>query len=93
MSLLDIRVSRAKASRKGSFRSNFHRRSPWAVEASEAPTLRLYRTREGDDLQTIAKRFYGDRALWKVLHAANARELGGSRELRAGQILYIPDLD
>jgi nucleoid-associated protein YgaU len=60
-------------------------------DPSEAPTARLYRVQEDDDLRSIAVRFYGLADFWVYLYGANAAEITTNGGIRPGQILYVPD--
>lgn len=68
--------------------------SPEEVEAEENPqSPDLYQTwlvKEGERLDAIAARVYGDPAYWRPLAAAN--RLRNPRGLRAGQLLLLPPI-
>jgi tetratricopeptide (TPR) repeat protein len=51
---------------------------------------RTYKVRAGDTLSSIATEFYNDRTRWTRIAEANRRTLGGSTNLKPGQVLTIP---
>ena len=55
-----------------------------------AKPVRTWRVREGDSLRRIAKRVYGDEALWKAIRDANPGKVGPDGAVRAGVELSIP---
>lgn len=60
-------------------------------EVEDTTSLR-YRVADGDDLWTLAERFYGEGAQWRKLADANPW-LDPARPLEAGTILVVPDVD
>lgn len=53
--------------------------------------LATYLVRSGDNLSSIARQFYGDATLWRVIFNANRNELGNNPDrLQAGMKLTIP---
>ena len=69
-------------------------RTAAARRAALARTLQsqligVYAAREGDDLRTVAERFYGSRLQWRPLLVFN--ELSGTR-LSRGQLVLVPRL-
>jgi len=50
----------------------------------------LYRVRRRDTLSSLAKRFYGQAAWWKLIQEANAAVLKNPDLLRPGEQLLIP---
>lgn len=53
--------------------------------------LASYLVRSGDNLSSIARQFYGDASLWRVIFNANRGELGNNPDrLQAGMKLTIP---
>jgi nucleoid-associated protein YgaU len=53
-----------------------------------------YLTQPGDNLTTIAERFYGDGSLWKKIYQANTDVIGDNPDLiQTGWTLTIPDAD
>ena len=71
-----------------------------AVNDSPAPVgrrlpggSREYRVASGDNLSSIAQRFYGDAILWSRIWEANRKTLGDDPgSLKVGQELVIPPL-
>ncbi len=51
---------------------------------------RTYKVKAGDTLSSIASECYNDRTRWTRIAEANRRTLGGSTNLKPGQILTIP---
>ena len=50
-----------------------------------------YTVRPGDTLSSIARRHYGDEALWRVIYEANRRSIGRNPDtLKVGMTLTIP---
>ncbi len=68
--------------------------APAEVQANDATSSPdLYQTwlvREGDRLDAIADKVYGDVAYWRPL--AHANHLSNPRSLRAGQVLLLPPI-
>lgn len=46
--------------------------------------------REGESLRLIARRVYGNEALWKAIRAANPSKVGAGDVVRPGVVLAIP---
>lgn len=65
-----------------------------AAQTNGNATLRtaLYRVHPGDDLRSIAVRFYGRRDFWVFIFIANPGEIHGLQDLRPGKVLRIPAL-
>ena len=60
------------------------------VPAPVVRAPRKYTVRAGDNLQDIAKEFYGDAGKWQLIQRANDNI--DPRKLRVGMVLIIPDL-
>lgn len=60
------------------------------VAPSMAPELTFYTVQGGDNLATIALRFYGDAARWPLVFAANRDQLRDPGWIEAGMVLVIP---
>ena len=66
------------------------------VELADATDVRVeppsieYFVRQGDTLASIASRFYGDAALWRLIYAANQEQLSDANAIQPGQRLRIP---
>jgi nucleoid-associated protein YgaU len=59
--------------------------------ASSSRSGRTYVVRAGEDLSSIARRFYGNPGLWRRIYNANRRIIGSSpNKLRAGERIVIP---
>lgn len=56
----------------------------------EATTTRLHEVVADDTLQSIAERYYGDRARWIDLFQANRDQLRAPSDLKAGSKIRIP---
>ncbi len=65
------------------------------IEASEAlpekTPRRRYKTRKGDTLQKISRRFYGTTKKWPLIYKANRNKLKGPDKVYPGQVLNIPE--
>jgi tetratricopeptide (TPR) repeat protein len=62
-----------------------------AVAAPAAPaTSRTHWVQKGDTLQSLALRYYGSRAAWEKIYAANRTSLASKDQLKVGQPLVIP---
>lgn len=51
-----------------------------------------YTVESGDYLKKIAKKVYGDEALWEVIYEANQDAIKNPNLIYAGQVFVIPDL-
>lgn len=51
---------------------------------------RIYEVAAGDDLQSIARRFYGDAGGWRRILDENRDLIADPGRLKAGQMLKIP---
>lgn len=49
----------------------------------------VYEVQDGDQIDTLAEQFYGDRSLWRLLAVANGLELLPS-DLKIGMKLVVP---
>jgi LysM repeat protein len=49
-----------------------------------------YKVQPGDTLSVIAKQFYGQSTLWRVIYEANRNLINGSGHVHPGQVLQIP---
>jgi nucleoid-associated protein YgaU len=54
------------------------------------PQRRIYTTREGDSLASIASAFYGDRHRWPDIFNANQTRINNPNVVPAGTTLNIP---
>jgi len=52
--------------------------------------VRTWRVERGESLARIARRAYGDEALWREIAAANAGRVGAQGQVAAGTVLVIP---
>jgi nucleoid-associated protein YgaU len=68
-------------------------RAPDAVEI-DAPAAELRHTiQSGENLSSIAERYYGKAARWRALFNANRDKLGNNpNAIRAGMVITIPPL-
>lgn len=55
-----------------------------------APDDRMYRVKQGDTLERIAREVYGDPAKWTRIAEANRERLGDPPVLYPGQMLRLP---
>ena len=58
--------------------------------STDAFTGTTYVVKSGDSLSKIAKRFYGDGAKWKKIHAANSDKIPNPDLIHPGLELTIP---
>lgn len=73
-------------------REEGHREVALPSGTTEATSGRSYVVQRGDDLWTLAERFYGEGREWRRIAAANPNLLtGGPDHLEAGWCLQIPD--
>ncbi|MEO0587716.1 MAG: LysM peptidoglycan-binding domain-containing protein [Planctomycetota bacterium] len=65
-----------------------------AADAVEAPRAELRHTiQSGENLSSIAQRYYGKAARWRALFNANRDVLGNNpNAIRAGMVIVIPPL-
>jgi len=61
------------------------------VILKEKPSVRTYKTRKGDTLQKIARKFYGTTKKWPVIYKANRSTLKSPDKVYPGQVLIIPE--
>ena len=67
---------------------------PAAPRAERVDDMRRHVVEAGDDLWSLAERYYGDGREWRKIAAANPKVLtGGPDRLQVGWRLKIPDLD
>ncbi len=64
--------------------------APPAAAPATAPTPRTHLVQKGDTLQSLALRYYGSRAAWEKIYAANRTVLASKDQLKVGQQLIIP---
>ncbi|MBU2574423.1 MAG: LysM peptidoglycan-binding domain-containing protein [Elusimicrobia bacterium] len=62
---------------------------PSAVQAPEG-RIKAYLVQEGDTLESIAGKVYGEASKWPAIYKANAGALGRGGEVKPGQTLVIP---
>ncbi len=64
---------------------------PEQVEAPAKPSIpSTYVVQEGDTLQSIAKKFYGNSDRWVEIYEMNAERVERGGTIRAGQFLILP---
>lgn len=57
----------------------------------KANHLKEHTTKKGDTLRKIAKKYYGDAGLWKIIYDANKKSVGcDPQKLKSGVKLIIP---
>lgn len=56
----------------------------------DAPVLTTHTVKKGENLGSIAKKYYGDSGQWPRIQSANADQLKGSSSLSVGMKLKIP---
>ena len=60
--------------------------------APSAPAVpRTYLVQEGETLQTIAEKFYGDSAKWVEIYELNSDRIERGGTIRTGQMLLLPE--
>lgn len=59
-------------------------------ETDNAPKAKTYKVAKGDCLWNIAKRFYGNGALYKKIYEANKKKISNPNLIYPGQVLIIP---
>lgn len=64
---------------------------PLAGKPAGKPAGRQYRVQRGDTLSAVAARMYHNPRKWKLIYDANQNTLRGSQNLKAGQVLVIPN--
>jgi nucleoid-associated protein YgaU len=50
----------------------------------------MYTVQRGDTLMALARKYYGDQKLWKVIRDANSESFKDKPTLDVGQQLWIP---
>jgi len=50
---------------------------------------KTYTVQKGDSLYKIARRFYGDGAMWETLYERNAASISHPLLLKVGTVLYL----
>ena len=71
-----------------------HTPAPAAPRAERVDDMRRHVVEAGDDLWSLAERYYGNGREWRKIAAANPKVLtGGPDRLQVGWRLKIPDLD
>ncbi len=71
--------------------SNQTRALPAAPKAKELPSVpRTYNVQDGETLQTIAQKFYGDPAKWVEIYELNSDRIERGGSLQTGQVLLMP---
>ncbi len=60
------------------------------LAATPAPGTRIHVVVEGDTLEKIAQKYYGDAKRWTLLYSVNNAILSGNRPLKPGMKLEIP---
>ena len=61
-----------------------------AAQAPKAMVMEKYTVRDGDTLQSIAKKFYGTTKRWKEIYVANQETVKSPDKIYPGQIIEIP---
>lgn len=59
------------------------------VRVNNSVLPRTYTVKKGDSLYKIARRFYGDGALWPTLYEKNAATLSNPCLVPLGTVLYL----
>jgi LysM repeat protein len=63
---------------------------PQASPAPTAGTARTHIVRPGDTLSKLAQQYYGNRAKWRDIYAANRKVMKSESDLKVGMELKIP---
>jgi len=58
--------------------------------ASTAAAPRRHTIQPGDTLSKIAQQYYGNRAKWRDIYAANRDVMKNEGDLKAGMVLKLP---
>jgi nucleoid-associated protein YgaU len=61
-----------------------------AREKTRGDPMHKYTTQDGDTLQRIAERFYGDSSRWKPIFDANRHIIQSPDRIEAGWTIHIP---
>ena len=61
-----------------------------SAEAPKAMVMEKYTVRDGDTLQSIAKKFYGTTKRWKEIYEANKEIVKSPDKIYPGQIIEVP---
>jgi nucleoid-associated protein YgaU len=88
----ELRVSPARLRAKAEQGSP----TPSAASAPSSSTTnsaapRIHIVQNGDTLERIAKKYYGDPGKWNLIYFANNAQLSGGRPLKPGMELEIPE--
>lgn len=71
------------------------KRTPVPAQAQESPAApavpRSYQVKDGDTLQSIAQKFYGDAGRWVDIYELNADRIERGGTVRQGQTLLLPE--
>lgn len=61
-----------------------------AESTATGPVIATHTVKKGENLGSIAKKYYGDSSQWPRIQAANSDKLGGGHSLQVGMKLQIP---
>lgn len=67
--------------------------APAKAPGDELAGKDVYTVKEGDNLETLAERFYHDRTQWMKIFEANKARMKDVHTLRVGQKLQLPGVD
>ncbi len=62
------------------------------VKPKPAPVARTYRVQQGDTLTRIAATVYADSSQWNRIYEANRDKMTSENDLKAGQVIIIPNI-
>lgn len=62
------------------------------AQAKRVANKRYHVVQKGESLSTIAKKYYGSKGEWRLIHRANQDKIEDPNTIYPDQRLYIPDI-